>query len=138
MSTNLEQLKQSYLSDGYFSGVSVVSASKAARHREALERAETRIGPLHYKTKVHTILKSPFELATLPHVLDIVEGLIGPDILLYNVTYIIKEPNTPSHVSWHQDLPNIIRIRHCLCVVRTTSSISNRIFRPYQTLIRMH
>ena len=104
MSTNLEQLKQSYLSDGFISGVSVVSASEAARHREALERAESRIGPLHYKTKVHTILKSPFELATLPHVLDIVEGLIGPDILLYNVTYIIKEPDTSSHVSWHQDL----------------------------------
>ena len=37
-------------------------------------------------------------------VLDIVESMIGPDILLYNVTYIIKEANAPSHVSWHQDL----------------------------------
>ena len=30
--------------------------------------------------------------------------MIGPDILLYNCTYIIKEPHSPSHVSWHQDL----------------------------------
>ena len=44
------------------------------------------------------------QLATLPIVLDIVEGLIGPNILLYNATYIIKEAETPSHVSWHQDL----------------------------------
>ena len=44
------------------------------------------------------------ELATKPEVLDLVEQLIGPDILLYNVTYIIKEPRTTSHVSWHQDL----------------------------------
>ena len=26
------------------------------------------------------------------------------DILLYNITYIIKEPHAPAHVSWHQDL----------------------------------
>ena len=36
--------------------------------------------------------------------LDVVEQMIGPDILLYNVTYIIKEANSLSHVSWHQDL----------------------------------
>ena len=30
--------------------------------------------------------------------------MIGPNILLYNVTYIIKEAQAPSHVSWHQDL----------------------------------
>ncbi|MEL7430190.1 MAG: phytanoyl-CoA dioxygenase family protein, partial [Pseudomonadota bacterium] len=37
-------------------------------------------------------------------VLDVVEQMIGPDILLFNATYIIKEPHSPSHVSWHQDL----------------------------------
>ena len=47
---------------------------------------------------------SPLTLATLPSVLDIVEQMIGPNILLYNVTYIIKEPKSQTHVSWHQDL----------------------------------
>ena len=36
--------------------------------------------------------------------LDVVESIIGPNILLFNVTYIIKEERTESHVSWHQDL----------------------------------
>ncbi|MEL0123213.1 MAG: phytanoyl-CoA dioxygenase family protein, partial [Paracoccaceae bacterium] len=49
-------------------------------------------------------MTSALELATLPSVLDLVEQMIGPNILLYNVTYIIKEPHAPSHVSWHQDL----------------------------------
>ena len=53
---------------------------------------------------MHTILQSSLDLATLPRILDIVEDLIGPDILIYNVTYIVKEANTPSYVSWHQDL----------------------------------
>ena len=49
-------------------------------------------------------MTSALELATLPSVLDLVEQMIGPNILLYNVTYIIKEAQAPSHVSWHQDL----------------------------------
>ena len=32
------------------------------------------------------------------------EAILGPDIVLYNVTYIIKEPNSRAFVSWHQDL----------------------------------
>jgi hypothetical protein len=59
---------------------------------------------MHYRSKMHTIHTSPLTLATLPSVLDIVERMIGPNILLYNVTYIIKEPKTQTHVSWHQDL----------------------------------
>ncbi|MGI9415950.1 MAG: phytanoyl-CoA dioxygenase family protein [Hyphomicrobiales bacterium] len=102
--SDLESLKQSYQHDGYISGVDIVSAAEAARHREAMERAEAALGKVHYKVKMHTILRSPLELVTLPGVLDIVEQLIGPDILLYNTTYIVKEPGTASHVSWHQDL----------------------------------
>ena len=40
----------------------------------------------------------------MPKVLDLVEKVLEPDILLFNVTYIIKDPNSLSHVSWHQDL----------------------------------
>jgi hypothetical protein len=69
-----------------------------------MEAAEADFGNLHYKIKVHTILCSPWALATLPVVLDIVEQFIGFNILLYNVTYIVKEPGSEAHVSWHQDL----------------------------------
>ena len=36
--------------------------------------------------------------------MGIVETLIGGNILLYNVAYIVKEAGSESHVSWHQDL----------------------------------
>ena len=98
------KLAESYNRDGYASPVDIITAQEAREHRKALENAETEFGVLHYKTKVHTILCSPLELATRTDVLDIIEQLIGPDILLYNVTYIIKEPGAKSHVSWHQDL----------------------------------
>ena len=101
---NLESLRDDYERDGFLSGVPLLDRAQAAAHRKQLEDAEARIGSLHYKSKVHTILRSPFELATLPAALDVAEALLGPNLLLYNVTYIIKEANTTSHVSWHQDL----------------------------------
>ncbi|MEM9358042.1 MAG: phytanoyl-CoA dioxygenase family protein [Pseudomonadota bacterium] len=98
------QLADVYRADGFVSPVNVISSEEAGQHRAAMEQAEGQIGPLHYKSKAHTILRSPLRLATMPSVLDLVEQLIGPDILLYNATYIVKEAHTPSHVSWHQDL----------------------------------
>ena len=73
-------------------------------HRRALEWAEAEVGPLHYQYKMHTVLTSPLELATHPTMLDAVEELLGPDILIYNVVYIVKEPGSAAHVAWHQDL----------------------------------
>ncbi len=98
------QVTEQYNEDGYVSGIRIVDEELAKQHRGKLEAIESEQGSLHYLTKIHTLLPSPFELATLPQALDIVEQLIGPDILLFNVTYIIKEPHTKSHVSWHQDL----------------------------------
>ncbi len=90
--------------DGVLWPVPIVDPSDAGRLRQQLEAAEARLGPLHYVNKIHTVMAGAFELATHPQVLDVVERLIGPDILLYNSTFIIKEPNSDAHVSWHQDL----------------------------------
>ena len=101
---DIESLAEQYDRDGYVNAVRVVGKDDAVRHRTALEDAEAKLGSLHYRSKAHTIMTSPLALATDKGVLDFVEALIGPDILLYNVTYIIKEPGSASHVSWHQDL----------------------------------
>lgn len=102
---NITELAADYERDGYVSGVPILTQEEVTYHRAALEKAEHELNAsLHYKFKVHTILTSPYELATRPEVLDLVEAMIGPDILLYNVTYIIKEPHSTSYVSWHQDL----------------------------------
>ena len=90
--------------DGFLSPVTIFDSQTAADHRSRLELAESEFGPIHYKPKIYSMLTSPFEMATHANALDVVESILGPDILLYNITYIIKEPHTPSHVSWHQDL----------------------------------
>lgn len=93
-----------YFEKGFLSPVKIIDQDEALNHRKKLEDAEKKLGPIHYKSKVHTVLKSAFDLATSKNILDVVEKILGPNILLYNVTYIIKEPNSAAHVSWHQDM----------------------------------
>jgi len=96
--------KAEYERDGFISPVRVVDEATAGEDRRTLEWAESELGPLHYIDKVHTVLTSAMALATHHIALDVVESCIGPDILLYNTTYIIKEPGSATHVAWHQDL----------------------------------
>jgi ectoine hydroxylase-related dioxygenase (phytanoyl-CoA dioxygenase family) len=43
------------------------------------------------------------DIARHPRILDAVEDLIGPDILLYLSTFWFKDAHDPRYVSWHQD-----------------------------------
>lgn len=98
------ELHDAYLRAGFVSPVRLLSEAQAHEHRERMEEVERRYGRLHYVSKVHTIVASAAELASNPRVLDVVEQLIGPDILLFDVTYIVKEASSATYVSWHQDL----------------------------------
>lgn len=102
--TTTTDLGASYRRDGFLSPVRVLDRDSALAHRARMEKAEAQIGPVHYQDKMHLILTSAWELATHPTVLDAVEACIGPNILLYNSMYVIKEPHSPAKVNWHQDL----------------------------------
>ncbi len=93
-----------YNEQGFLSPVQIICREHALRHRHILQDAEQKVGTLHYQGKAHSILCSAYELATHSNILDIVEQILGPNILLYDTTYIIKEANSSAHVSWHQDL----------------------------------
>lgn len=59
------------MSDGYISAIPVLNRNEAKAHRRSLETAEASFGSLHYRSKAHTILTSPWQLASHPKVLDI-------------------------------------------------------------------
>ena len=40
----------------------------------------------------------------IPAILDVVEGILGPDILVYAAEFFVKEPRTTHVVTMHQDL----------------------------------
>lgn len=39
----------------------------------------------------------------MPEILDRVEALIGPNILVWGANFFLKEPHSSAYVSWHQD-----------------------------------
>jgi ectoine hydroxylase-related dioxygenase (phytanoyl-CoA dioxygenase family) len=65
---------------------------------------EARHGNLHYSPKPHLTFTFVDELIRHTTILDVVEGIIGPNILVWDSTFIIKEARDARFVSWHQDL----------------------------------
>ena len=93
-----------YASDGCVFPIDVLSRAEAAEGRRRLEDAEARCGNLHYSPKPHLTFRFVDELIRDPRIVDRIESLIGPNILVWDSTFIIKEARDARFVSWHQDL----------------------------------
>lgn len=97
---------QNYRRDGFHFPLRVMSAAEARSFRDRLEMHERATGaPIagNMRHKVHLLFTWANDLARHPAVLDAVEDVIGPDILCWSSTFFIKEAQSPSFVSWHQD-----------------------------------
>lgn len=69
---------------------------------EMFERAEgSSAGNLQIKG--HLVFRRSFEFSRHPKILDVVEDLIGPNILAFASRFWIKGGQDGSYVSWHQD-----------------------------------
>lgn len=97
-------LKARFVADGCIHPVPIMPVEEATGHLHRLEEAEARHGPLHFVIKPYLFLTTANEIGRHPAVLDAVEALIGPDILMWDSSYVIKEPNSGGHIAWHQDL----------------------------------
>lgn len=98
-----------YHRDGYYFPVDCLMPEEVRHYRGRLEAFEQEEGdtfgrlPDLVRSKSHLLFTWMDELVRHPKVLDAVESVIGPNILIYHLTSWLKEPNEPSHVSWHQD-----------------------------------
>lgn len=103
---------EDYWQDGYLFPIPVMSAQDAIALRAELEMIEAEWldndlpKPLNvYKRfNSHCVLPFAHRIGTDPGILDVVEGILGPDLLIYGVEFFIKEPNTTQIVGMHQDL----------------------------------
>ena len=96
-----------YRDRGYYFPLPILSEAEVSRLRGKLETFEGgQGGPIHgaQRSKSHLLFKWLDDLMREDRILDAVEDLIGPDILCWNSIFWIKEANSPSYVSWHQDL----------------------------------
>jgi len=104
-----EALAARYARDGYVFPLTAMSAAEAARYRARLEavEAEVRDDPARRKTLrrySNIVLDFVDEITRLPAITDAVATLLGPDLLVLDASFFIKEARTPNYVTWHQDL----------------------------------
>lgn len=100
------EVVEAYQRDGYYFPIRVMSEEAATAYRKRLEAFEAQAGePLHgnMRHKTHLLFTWADELVHHPAILDVVEDVIGPDILCWTTNFFIKEPHSPGFVSWHQD-----------------------------------
>lgn len=102
-----EEQVAAYRRDGFVPRVAALSAAEAHGLRRRLEEFEATLppGPVDrmWRRKLHVRLPWLRELVGDARILDAVEDLIGPDILVFNSTFFIKEPRSEAVTAWHQD-----------------------------------
>ena len=97
---------EQYHRDGILYPVPVLSPDETARFRSAFEEVAVRLGGRPVAQDLgHTqaYFRWAYDLTTHPRVLDAVEDVLGPDILVWTVSIFPKYPRDPGYISWHQD-----------------------------------
>jgi ectoine hydroxylase-related dioxygenase (phytanoyl-CoA dioxygenase family) len=86
--------------------IDVLTEDEVRDARSGFERLEEyfggRPGPAQLR-HLHLFFPWARQLTMHPRVLDAVEDLIGPDVLVHSATVFCKHPKDETYVSWHQD-----------------------------------
>lgn len=101
-----------YWQVGFLHPIRVLPPAEADAARAELQRVEANWldnglpQPLstYKRVNAHTVMPMVCRLGRDPRLLDVVEGVLGPDIMIYSAEFFIKEPRTTHIVSMHQDL----------------------------------
>jgi hypothetical protein len=101
-----EQVER-YRHDGYLYPFPALSAAELAECNAGLARYEDWLGgPVNqadrrWRSASYVVLPWVDALTRHSRILDVVEDLIGPDILVYTATWFIKEAESPTFAAWH-------------------------------------
>ena len=98
---------EAFARDGYHFPVRALSAEQAADYRGRLEALETQLGKpvmqTNFRNKPHLALAWADQLIRHPKILDAVEDILGPNLLVWSSSFFIKDAHDPHYISWHQD-----------------------------------
>ncbi|MDA0349708.1 MAG: phytanoyl-CoA dioxygenase family protein [Verrucomicrobia bacterium] len=100
------QQVSSYERDGILFPIDVLSPAEVSRMANGLSEIEQRMGGKPKTVDFHQLFLNfrwAYDLVTHPKVLDAVESILGPDVLLWATSVFAKRPHDPGFISWHQD-----------------------------------
>ena len=111
MGKRLTQLQvDSFREHGFLPGIDVFGEDECDAFRsrvEAFEQARPDAVDWAFDIKANLLFDWVYELSCAPRLLDAIDDLIGPDILLTNSIFRIKEPSSGTFYGWHQDAARI-------------------------------
>ena len=101
-----------YHRDGFIKAIRAFSSGEAAEIRSAIESIERKyssgqlaLGLEHYfRVNGHVAIPLLARVARTKSVLDAIESVLGPNLMVWSCEMFIKEAKSEKIVSWHQDL----------------------------------
>jgi len=104
-----DRLRENYDRDGFLTGIEVFSQEEIAGYRESFDRLEAQVGR---ETAQIGLGNRHFEEAFIWHLasddrlLDVMEAVIGPNVMLGATHFFCKypDPDGDRFVAWHQDV----------------------------------
>ena len=96
-----------YRTQGWLAPLDVLTRAEVTAARGRLEAFEAEHGPVAAgpaRSRAYLPFTWVDEIMRKPGLVDMVEDLIGPDILCWNAILWIKEAGADSFVGWHQDV----------------------------------
>ena len=95
-----------YAEAGYLHPIAVLDPDEAERYRSAYDRVATLLGgaPRAVQlTQSHRFYRWAWELASHPLVLDAVESVLGPDLMVWSAQVFPKPARDRGYITMHQD-----------------------------------
>ena len=100
----------SFHEHGFLPGIDMFGEDECDAFRsrvETFERTRPEAVGWAFDIKTNLLFDWVYDLGRDPRLLDAVEDLIGPDVLLTNSIFRIKEPDSATYYGWHQDAARI-------------------------------
>jgi chlorinating enzyme len=95
-----------FATDGYLAPLDALTGADAAalcRRLEAVLTPSSGLADARLRNKPHLVFAWVAALVSHPRILDAVEALLGPDLLVLRSVFFVKPPRDPGYVAWHQD-----------------------------------
>ncbi len=95
-----------FRAEGYLIGLPAIPAAQAAEccaRFEAVDPARLDAFDHPWHAQVHLLFTWADEIVRHPAILDTMEDLLGPDLLVESADLFVKEPRSESFITFHQD-----------------------------------
>ncbi len=105
-----ERWAEQWRRDGFLPVIDVLTPEEARQCRQAFDGLEREVGRDTAEVRIldrHLDVEPVWRLATHPRVLDAVEAVLGPDVMLLASNFFCKYPadeRGERFVAWHQDV----------------------------------